>query len=272
MSIRAKIITYIILSILSIIMLLPLGWMIDSSFKGMDEIFHYPPTIVPAKPILSNYTDLFKQFPFGRNLFNSAYIAITYTLLAIFFCSLGGFSFAKYEFPGKEILFSILLGSMLIPFEVTMVPLYVMFRRIGWIDSHLGLVIPGVANAFGIFFMRQYAATIPNDLLDSARIDGCSEFRIFLQIIIPIIRPAMASLGIIFFMSSWNNFLWPLIVLKSPQMLTAPVALRSLQGALFTPYNLIMAGSVLTTLPLLVIFLILQRQFISGIVSGALKM
>ncbi len=156
-------------------------------------------------------------------------------------------------------------------FEVTMIPLYVVFRNIGWIDSHWGLIIPGAANAFGIFFMRQNIATIPDELMDAARVDGCSEFRIFFNMILPIAKPAMGSLSIIFFMNSWNNFLWPLILLQRPEMMTVTVALRSLQDPIRTPFDQIMAGSTLSTLPLIIAFMLLQRHFIAGITAGAIK-
>jgi ABC-type glycerol-3-phosphate transport system permease component len=152
-----------------------------------------------------------------------------------------------------------------------MIPLYVLYRRIGWIDKFWGLIFPGMANAFGIFFMRQYLIKLPNEFLDSARIDGCSEIKIFLYIILPIARPALTALGMIFFMGSWNNFLWPLIILKSKNMLTAVVALRGLSSGLRVPYDLIMAGSVLIVLPLVILFIVLQKQFIVGITSGAIK-
>lgn len=204
-------------------------------------------------------------------MLNSAYTAAAHTVLAVFFCTLGGFGFAKYSFKGDKVLLAVLLGSMFIPFEVTMIPLYVVFRNIGWIDSHWGLIIPGAANAFGIFFMRQNIATIPDELMDAARVDGCSEFRIFFNMILPIAKPAMGSLSIIFFMNSWNNFLWPLILLQRPEMMTVTVALRSLQDPIRTPFDQIMAGSTLSTLPLIIAFMLLQRHFIAGITAGAIK-
>jgi len=267
----AKPLVYSFLILLSAIMAVPLIWMFSSAFKPQMEIFKYPPTIIPENPTVSNFISLFEQFPFGRNLFNSFFIAASYTVLALFFCSLAGFAFAKYNFPGRNALFLFLLGTMLIPFHVTMIPLYVLFRKIGWIDAPWGLIFPGVANAFGIFFIRQYMLKIPNSLLDSARMDGCTEFKIFWHVILPISRPALTSLGIIFFMSSWNNFLWPLIILKSDKMLTATVAIRHLSSGIRTPYDLIMAGSTLTIVPLVILFLLLQRQFIAGITSGAIK-
>jgi len=266
-----KVLVYLFLVLLCIGMILPLLWMFSSSFKFKSEIFTYPPTLIPRNPTVSNFFLLFEQLPFDRNLFNSFFIATSSTALSLFFCSLAAFAFAKYQFPGREPLFLFLIGTMIIPFHITMIPLYVLYRKIGWINKPWGLVFPGMANAYGIFFMRQYMIKIPDDFLDSARIDGCSEFKIFLHIILPVARPALTALGVIFFMGSWNNFLWPLIILKSSKMYTAVVALQHLHSGLRTPYELIMAGSVLTVTPLIVLFLAVQKQFITGITSGAIK-
>jgi ABC-type glycerol-3-phosphate transport system permease component len=264
-------VTYVLLAALAVTMVVPFIWMLSSSFKPQSEIFRLPPAAIPTHLSLSNYGRLFAQTPFAVNLVNTAYIATTYALVALFLCSLGGFAFAKYRFPGREALFLILLGSLVIPFEVTMVPLYILYQRIGWIDTHWPLLIPGTANAFGIFFMRQIIRGVPDELIDSARIDGAGEFRIFTRIVLPVVTPALTSLGIIFFMSSWNSFLWPLVLLRSAHRLTAAVAVARLQGSIYTPYDLIMAGSVLLTLPLIVVFLVLQRRFIEGIMAGAVK-
>jgi len=267
-----KILLYLFLILLVAAMVFPLLWMFSASFKVKSEIFHFPPTLIPKNPTVSNFFSLFNRFPFARNLLNSAFVASSAAALSLFFCSLAAFSFAKYRFRGRDFLFLFLLGTMLIPYHVTLIPLFIFYRRIQWIDKFWGLIFPGMANAFGIFFMRQYMFLIPDELLDSARIDGCSDFRIFLQIILPMSRPALTALGVIFFMASWNNFLWPLIILKSDKMLTAGVAIRRLQsGPLWTPYGLIFAGSVLVVLPLIILFLAVQKEFIAGITSGAIK-
>jgi len=266
-----KALVYLFLVLISIAMVVPLLWMFGSAFKPKAEIFTYPPTLVAENPTIGNFFTLFEQRPFGTNLWNSFFIAVSSTILALFFCSLAAFGFAKYEFPAREFLFLFLIGTLIIPFHTTMIPLYVLYRKIGWIDKFWGLIFPGMANAFGIFFMRQYLIKVPNEFLDSARIDGCSEIKIFLYIILPIARPALTALGMIFFMGSWNNFLWPLIILKSKDMLTAVVALRGLSSGLRVPYDLIMAGSVLIVLPLVILFIALQKQFIAGITSGAIK-
>lgn len=266
-----KVLVYLFLVLIVIVMMLPLLWMFSSAFKPKSEIFSYPPTVIANNPTISSFFRLFEQLSFGRNLFNSFFIASSYTILALFFCSLAAFGFAKYRFPGREPLFLFLIGTLIIPFHLTMVPLYVLYRKIGWINRPWGLIFPGMANAYGIFFMRQYLIKIPDDFLDSARIDGCSEFKIFLYIILPVARPALTGLGIIFFMGSWNNFLWPLVILKTPKMYTALVALTHLTSGLRTPYHLIMAGSTLIVVPLIVFFIVIQKQFIAGITSGAIK-
>jgi len=266
-----KALVYLFLVLISIAMVVPLLWMFSSAFKPKAEIFTYPPTLVAENPTIGNFFTLFEQRPFGVNLWNSFFIAASSTILALFFCSLAAFGFAKYQFPAREFLFLFLIATLIIPFHTTMIPLYVLYRKIGWIDKFWGLIFPGMANAFGIFFMRQYLIKVPDDFLDSARLDGCSEIKIFLYIILPIARPALTALGMIFFMGSWNNFLWPLIILKSKNMLTAVVALRGLSSGLRVPYDLIMAGSVLIVLPLVILFIVLQKQFIVGITSGAIK-
>jgi len=266
-----KALVYLFLVLIAIAMMAPLLWMFSSAFKFKAEIFTYPPTLVAENPTIGNFFTLFEQFPFDRNLWNSFFIAASYTILALFFCSLAAFGFAKYQFPAREFLFLFLIGTLIIPFHITMIPLYMLYRKIGWINEPWGLIFPAMANAFGIFFMRQYLIKIPDDFLDSARIDGCSEFKIFLYIILPVARPALTGLGIIFFMGSWNNFLWPLVILKTPKTYTALVALTHLVSGLRTPYHLIMAGSVLIVVPLIVFFVTIQKQFITGITSGAIK-
>ena len=238
-------IVYALIVALALTMLMPFLWMLSSSLKPQSEIFRLPPAVIPPHPSLDNFRRLFEQTPFALNLFNTAYIATAFTLLALFLCSLGGFAFAKYRFPGREALFLVLLGSLVIPFEVTMVPLYVLYQRIGWIDTHWPLLIPGTANAFGIFFMRQIIRGVPDELIDTARIDGAGEFRIFTRVIVPVVTPALTSLGIIFFMSSWNSFLWPLVLLRSSQRLTAAVDVARLQGSIYAPYDLILAVNTL---------------------------
>ena len=265
-------VTYAALIALSAVMLLPFVWMLVSSFKPFSEIFAGR-TFLPAEPTLANYAALFERYDALRKFWNSFYIATTATALSVFLCALGGYAFAKFRFPGQNAMFAILLGSMTIPFAVLLVPLFVMMRNtFGWIDTPWPLIVPGAANAFGIFFMRQYMLSVSDDMLDAARIDGASEFGIFIRVVLPTAVPGLASLGIIFFMGSWNNFLWPLTVLRSPNMHTVPIMLNSLQGPPGrTAFDLLMAGSVLSVLPMLIVFFFLQRYLIAGITAGSVK-
>ena len=263
---------YGVLVLISVFMVLPFVWMLSTSFKLPEDIFGFPPKLIPPHPILSNYIYIFQEKSLLRILFNTIVIALSSTLFSLFFTTLGGYGFAKFEFPSKKTLFALLLATMIIPGAVMMVPTFVIMRELNWVDKFWPLIIPGAANAFGIFFFRQYISTINNELMDAARIDGATEFGIFWRIIIPIISPGMASLGLIFFMTSWNNYLSPLIYLKSPENWTLTVAINALNGgAGLTYWGPQMAMSVVSLVPLLVIFLLFQRRFAEGITAGAIK-
>jgi ABC-type glycerol-3-phosphate transport system permease component len=268
------VVLYGILIAISIFMLMPFVWMVSTSLKAPDEIFAQPITIIPPDASLNAYQELIDNYNILGVLKNTAIIATGATLLSLFFCSMGGYGFAKFRFPGRGAMFAFLLGTMIIPFTVIIVPLFFIMRDLKWIDTFWPLIIPGAASAFGIFFMRQYISTISSELMDAARIDGADEFNIYLRVIVPIIMPGLTSLGLIFFMASWNAYLWPLLVLKSPQNFTLPLLIWNLNqpvGASHTTYHLQMAASVISILPLLVIFLIFQRRLIDGITAGAIK-
>jgi ABC-type glycerol-3-phosphate transport system permease component len=246
--------------------------MLSTSFKQPQDIFGYPPVFISERSTLDNYITLFENNNIVRIVFNTFYVSAFSTGLALFFTSLGGFGFAKYQFPFKRLLFAFLLATMIIPGAVMMVPTFVLMREFGWVDSFWPLIVPGAANAFGIFFFRQYISTISNELLDAARIDGASEFGIYWRVVVPIIVPGMTSIGLIFFMAAWNNYLGPLIYLKSPELHTIPLAIASYSGSVGESiYGVQMAMSVLSLLPLLVIFLVFQRRFVEGITAGAVK-
>lgn len=268
-----NILMYGILIGISLFMMLPFFWMLSTSLKPADEIFHIPPIIISKHLSLASYIELFKHRNILRVLGNTILIATLATTLNLFFSSMAGFGFAKYKFPGKNGLFAFLLATFIVPFTVTMVPLFVMMNRLQWVDTIWPLVVPGAASAFGIFFMRQYISSINDELLDAARIDGASEFLIYWRIILPIVAPGLTSLGLIFFMGSWNAFIWPLVILKSPQHFTLPIAINSyVASTIGRPvYNLQMAASIISILPLLVIFLIFQRRYFEGITAGAIK-
>jgi ABC-type glycerol-3-phosphate transport system permease component len=263
---------YLVLLATAAFMLFPFVWMLVSSLKPFEEIFAGK-NFLPEHWTFHSYVSFFEQRNAVRSMWNSFYISTSATLLALVLCAMGGYGFAKYRFPGRGFLFGFVIATIAIPFAVTLVPLFVMMRNtFHWVDTPWPLIIPGAANAFGIFFMRQYMLSIPDELLDAARVDGASELRIFVRIILPLTRPALVALGIIFFIASWNNFLWPLVVLPSPEHWTLPLTLRSLQGPPGrTPYDVLMAGSVVSTLPLIVLFLAMQRRLIGGIMAGTVK-
>ena len=258
---------------ISLFMMLPFFWMLSTSLKPAEEIFHIPPIIISKHLSFASYIELFKHRNILRVLGNTILISTLATTLNLFFSSMAGFGFAKYKFPGTNSLFAFLLATFIVPFTVTMVPLFVMKNRLHCVDTIWPLVVPGAAGAFGIFFMRQYISTINDELLDAARMDGASEFLIYWRIILPIVAPGLTSLGLIFFMASWNSFIWPLVILKSPQNFTLPIAINSyVAGTIGRPvYNLQMAASIISILPLLVIFLIFQRRYFEGITAGAIK-
>jgi ABC-type glycerol-3-phosphate transport system permease component len=267
-----SILLYVVLVIISIFMLLPFVWMVSTSFKLPQDVFGFPPVIWSERSTAINYVYLIMEKNLLRITWNTFFVSFSATILSLFFCSLGGYGFAKYKFPGQMILFSLLLASMVIPAAVMMVPSFVLMRQFGWVNSFLPLIVPGAANAFGIFFMRQYISSINDELMDAARIDGAGEFGIYWRIIVPIISPGLVSLGLIFFMGAWNNYLGPLIYLKSPELFTIPLAIASFGGAVgLTNYNAQMAMSVISIIPLLIIFLLFQRRFVEGITAGAVK-
>lgn len=264
--------SYLALAAISALMLFPFAWMLASSFKPFTEIFAGR-SFLPEQPTLANYASLFQQSDALRKVWNSLYIAALYTALAVFLCAMGGYAFAKFRFPGRGVLFGFLLATMAVPFAVVMVPLFIMMRNwFHWIDTPWPLIVPWAANAFGIFFMRQYMLSVPDDMLDAARVDGASELRIFLRIVLPVSRPGLASLAILFFVLKWNDFLWPLAVLRSEEVQTVPVMLNSLQGPPGrTAFDVLMAGSVVSVLPMLLLFLLLQRHLVVGLTAGAVR-
>lgn len=248
----------------------PFYWIFTSSFRSMADIFSRP-TLFPRNLTLANYVDLTGNTDFWRWTFNSFFVAICHTALGLFFCSLGGFGFDKYDFPFKNALFWVLLVSLMIPVHATIIPLFWLFTRVGLTNTYWALILPGSANAFGIFFMRQYISGIPNELMNAARIDGCTDFQIYYRIILPIIRPALGALAIFLFLGSWNNYLSPLIFMRTTDMFTLPVGLAALFGQFKVEYGQIMAGAVISVIPVVVLFMKLQKEFIAGLTIGALK-
>ncbi|MBI5671364.1 MAG: carbohydrate ABC transporter permease [Chloroflexi bacterium] len=264
---------YTILIVGAVIMLLPFFWMVNASLMTAGEIQAQPPVWLPAEPQFSNYTKLLDTVPLGRQYLNSLIITCSTVVGVLFTSSLAGFAFAKYEFPGKNILFYCILATMMIPFFVTLIPVFYIIRQLGWIDSYQGIIVPGLTSAYGIFLMRQFIGTLPDELFDAARIDGASEPKIYFRIVLPLIRPALATLGTFTFIGSWNSFLWPLLVTNSRDLMTVPLGLNSLRlfAAEARNLDLLMAGTTLSVLPTLILFIFLQRYFIRGIALTGLK-
>ncbi|MXX27536.1 MAG: carbohydrate ABC transporter permease [Caldilineaceae bacterium SB0668_bin_21] len=249
----------------------PFIYMISASFKPQNEIFTFPVQIIPKEPYLDNYITLFGETLYLRWFFNTAIVAVGRTALSLFLCMLAGFAFAKYDFPFRRVLFILVLASFTLPFEVVLIPLYTMMVRLGWLNTYWVLIIPFAASAFGIFLARQYALALPTELMEASRIDGSSELGIFFRIALPNLRPALAVMGIIFFQASWNDFLWPLIVLNDSTMYVINLALPTLRGPYNDQYGLVLGGAVIAVIPIIIIFFAMQRYFIEGIMAGALK-
>ena len=255
----------------AVITLVPLGWMLSASFMPTGEASTYPPRLLPSSPTLEHYASLFTRLNMGRAFLNSALIALVVTAISLLFNSMAGYAFAKMRFGGRERIFGLLLGALVIPTQIGMLPLFLMFKNLGLVNSYWGVILPTTASIFGIFLMRQFMQSVPDDLLDAARIDGASEFRIFFQIILPLARPILVTLALFTFMTSWNDFMWPLIVLSSEDKYVLPVALASLVGEHSQDIELMMAGSVVTVIPVLVLFIALQRYYVSGMMVGSVK-
>ncbi len=255
--------------------LVPFAWMVSASFKTTQEIFSYPPTLIPNAPTLANYERLFSNWPFPNWYGNSLVVSVLTTVMVLFFSSLAGFAFAKYRFRGQTALFLLLLGSSMIPFPILLIPLFILVANIGWVNSLEALIIPFMAPAIGIFLMRQFISYLPSELLDAARIDGASDFRTYWQIVIPLVLPGLATLGILTFLGSWNNYLWPLVVLRSSDSMTLPVGMAAMMTGVAAgsapPYGPAMAASVLVSIPIIVVFLFLQRYYIAGLTLGGVK-
>jgi multiple sugar transport system permease protein len=253
--------------------------------QDVGDMFHWPPRWIPANPTFRNYTRFFEEERIGRYFFNSAVVAGSITVLQLFTSSLAAYTFAKRRFPGRNVLFIAILGTMMIPGQVTIIPNYVILKHIplfggndllgnggsGWLDTYWGLIIPQGVSAFGIFLLRQYIKNIPDELLDAARVDGATEFRIYWQIVMPLAKPALAALAIFTFTYQWDDFYWPLVVVSSEQLRTLPLGLALFVVRNRTVWDLLMAGSVVTTLPVLVVFLIFQRHFVRGIAMTGMK-
>ena len=249
----------------------PLLWMLSVSFMQPGEASTFPPPLWPAQATTANYRQLFAQAGMGRYVFNSLVVASLLTVGSLAFNLMAGYAFAKLRFKGREAIFKALLAALVIPGQVAMMPLYLLLKQMGLVNTWAGVVLPGLAGVFGIFLVRQYARSLPDALLEAARIDGAGEWRIFIKIVLPLLKPVIATLAVFAFLGSWNDFMWPLIVLTDAQLHTLPVALASLSREHVQDSELMMAGAVVTVLPVLLLFLALQRHYLQGLMMGSVK-
>ncbi|MCI0512373.1 carbohydrate ABC transporter permease [candidate division KSB1 bacterium] len=251
--------------------LLPFLWMLSASFMPTGEASSFPPRFLPHRVTLAQYLFLFQRLSLGRFFLNSLILAISVTLVSLLVNSMAGYALAKFTFRGKRQLFVFLLASMIIPGQITMLPVFLLLNKLGLLNTYFGIIIPGMASIFGIFLIRQYLQSIPDSLLEAARIDGASNFSIYWRIVLPLAAPVLVTLALFTFMGTWNDFLWPLVVMTREEMYTLPVAIANLMGEHAPDPELMMAGSVITILPVLIVFLALQKYYIRGILLGGVK-
>jgi multiple sugar transport system permease protein len=259
------------LAFIAAVTLFPLAWMVSASFMTPGEASTYPPPLLPHAATLSNYRLLFAEHGILRQVANSLFIALLATGLSLSFNLTAGYAFAKLRFAGRDRVFRLLLGALIIPAQVTMMPLFLMLKGMGLVNTYAGALVPWLASVFGIFMVRQYALTIPDEILEAARIDGAGELRIFVSVVLPVLKPIIVTLAVLTFLGSWNDFMWPLIVLTDHDVQTLPVALAALSREHVQDAELMMAGAVITVLPVLLLFLALQRYYVRGLLVGSVK-
>ncbi|HRS51240.1 MAG TPA: carbohydrate ABC transporter permease [Candidatus Marinimicrobia bacterium] len=269
--ITKDILLHILIYALALATIAPFIWMLLTSVKDIGDIFVYPPKWLPSKFHFENYRRAFQAAPFGRYYLNSLLVALTVTIGQLITCSMAAYAFARLQFKGREVLFYIFLGTMMIPYQVTMIPSFMVLYWLGWIDSYKAMIVPGLASAFGTFLLRQFFLTIPKELEEAAYIDGCGKFRVLWQIIIPLSKPALATLAIFTFMGTFNDFIWALIVVNSDHLRTVQLGLAIFRDRYITDWDLLMAGSVMATLPILIVFFFAQKYFIKGITLSGIK-
>lgn len=257
--------------LIAVFTLIPLVWMVSVSLMTPGEASAYPPPLWPAHPTLENYRELFFHGRIGRHFLNSLGIATAATLMSLTFNVSAGYAFAKLKFPGGARIQQVMVGALVIPAQVAMLPLFLMLKTMGLVNTPAGVLVPWIAGVFSIFLVRQHAATVPDEILEAARLDGAGEFRIFLQIVLPLLTPILVTLAVFTYLGAWNDFMWPLIVLNDGNLYTLPVALASLSREHVQDSEMMMAGSVVTVLPVLILFLVLQRFYLQGMTSGAVK-
>jgi putative chitobiose transport system permease protein len=267
-----KLALYALLGAIALIMLLPLIWLVSTAFKSPTEnIFSFPPQLIPAQPTLQNFVTVWQSNPFGQYLWNSVLVAVLTVGLNLLFCSLAAYPLARLDFRGREAIFTLVVSTILIPFQIVMIPLYILTVQLGLRNSYLGLIFPAIASAFGIFLLRQAFQGVPKELEEAARMDGCSELGIWWFVMLPSIRPALVTLAIFVFIGSWSDFLWPLILLDRPEYYTLPLGVAKLAGAFSLDWRLIAAGSVISIAPILLFFAVMQRYIVPTDTASGVK-
>ncbi len=262
---------YIVAVLLAVIALVPFVWMISTSLKSRGALMSIPIEWIPAEPTLDAYGEVFSRFPFLKTIGNSLFITCSFTLLTIISASMAAFAFAKIRFRGSRLVLGLYLATMMIPTQVTMIPLFVVMNKLGLIDSYASVILPGIFKPFAVFMLVQQMRAIPNDFLDAARIDGAGIFQVYRRIALPMCAPTIATLAVTTFMESWNDYLWPLLMLTDRNKMTLPIALSTLNGQYNTEYNVLMAGSLISMIPIVIIYLCAQKQFKNGLMAGGIK-
>ena len=266
-----KLLLHLLLILGGLVMIVPFAWMVSTSLKSGEYVLSMPPQWIPSPATLDSYHRIFDLYPIGRMLFNSILVAGLTTLGQLITCSMAAYAFARMKFRGHNLIFLLYLATLMVPFQVTITPLFILMRIFDWINTYQGLILPGVFSAFGTFLLRQAFLTIPTEYEEAAYMDGASPLTIFLKIILPLSKPALATLSIFAFMGSWNAFLWPLFIVREETLMTLPVGLATLQGRWLTEWNLVMAGTVITVLPMLLLYLVAQKYLVQGYVMSGLK-
>lgn len=268
-----RIVTLVLIVIGALVMLIPFAWMLSTSLKPGGALLTLPPRLVPEEPTIDAYRRVMQAFPMARVFLNSVVVALGTTAGQLVLSSMSGYAFARFRFPGRNVLFYVYLATLMVPFAVTVTPLFIIVTKLGWTNSYAGLIFPPMFSAFGTFLMRQFFLSLPRELEEAATIDGASTLGTFLRVIVPISGPAFATLGIFSFMQSWNNFLWPLLIVSERDFMTLPLALATLQGLYpgQTEWNLVMAGTVISIVPMVIVFLLAQRWVIEGVTASGIK-
>lgn len=266
-----KILFYLVLIVGAFVMILPFLWMVSTSLKTSGATMVFPPEFIPKEPTIKNYQKVTEIFPMMRFLGNSIFVAVLTTVGQIIFSSMAAYAFARMHFKGRDKLFLLFLATMMVPTQVTMIPQFILMANFGWLDSYQALIIPSMFGVFGTFLMRQAMLSIPRELEEAAFMDGASHFQVYLKVCLPLVKPTIATLGIFTFMASWNNFLWPLIVISTRDLATLPLGLSLLQGRWGTDWGLMMAGVVISVIPILGVYLFAQKYFIQGMTMSGMK-